>query len=144
MLSLMTKTLGYVLSSGWINMNINFTAKGEFVSAIKLLMKYKSLEMDRRLVRVGKEVTSALSEKTPVNTGELASGWNYELEKDSGKKSVVIRNSTHPEFELLNGLEYGHGTGTGGYVRPTHFISKTVDSLDDYISRELGGVVKDV
>lgn len=125
-------------------MEVKFFSKGEFANSIKLMKKYKSLEVNRALNRIGKTLEYELKENTPRDTGELASGWNHKVEKENGVKSLVIRNSTHPEYDLIAGLEHGHGTGTGGYVAPTHFISNTVDSLEDYISEELGGVVKDV
>lgn len=125
-------------------MQIKYYSKGNFANSIKLMMKYKSLNTDVALEHVGKTVVEGLEASTPVDTGELANGWTYKIEKESGVKSVNIYNNSHPEYSLVEGLEHGHGTGTGGYVRPTHFVSKTMDRLDSYISEELGGVVKDV
>lgn len=125
-------------------MEVNYFSIGEFKNSIKLMMKYKSLDMDRRLENVGKAVCYELKDASPRDTGELASGWNHKLEKEDGAKSVVIRNSTHTEYDVISGLEYGHGTGTGGYVKPTHFVTNTIDSMEEYISEELGGVIKDV
>lgn len=125
-------------------MKINYKSKGNFANSLKLMMKYKSLNTDKALEHVGKVIVNELKDSTPTDTGELARGWTYKIEKESGKKIISVFNTSHPEYALVEGLEYGHGTGTGGYVQPTHFVSNTIDKLDDYISEELGGVVKDV
>lgn len=125
-------------------MIIKYSAKGDFSNSIKLMTKYKTLNVDNALEHVARTVENELEANTPVDTGELASGWTHKIEREKGLKTINFFNNSHPEYDLIAGLEHGHSTGTGGYVKPTHFVSNTINALDSYISEELGGVVKDV
>lgn len=77
------------------------------------------------LNNIGRAGEAALKASTPVDTGRTAAGWTYKIIKQSGGWQVAWYNHSHPETSanvaLL--LQYGHGTGTGGYVRGRDYIN---------------------
>lgn len=129
-------------------MKISFKHKGEFSKAINQMNIYKHLTGENRLDKAGEMAVEALRACTPINTGELADGWSYEVERKDGVTTASIYNDSHSEVgdgrNLALMLEHGHGTGTGGYIPPTHFISNCMDDIDEALREEIGGVLKDV
>lgn len=128
-------------------MKVHYKTKKDFKRLRKILRGYSHLSPEKRMDKVGQIVTEALAENTPVSTGELASGWDYKLEKEKGGCTISVYNTAHSETgdnSLVKMLEYGHGTGTGGYVRPRPFVERTMNSLNPIIMEEVGGVLKDV
>lgn len=126
-------------------MKLKWTSQGKFKRTIKVLDKYKKLHPDKELNEIGKIMCDELRENTPKNTGELSHGWNHALGYYRGLRCVNIINGTHPEWpELIKGLEWGHGTGTGGYVPATHFVTNSLRNVEDQVSEEIGGIIKNV
>lgn len=71
---------------------------------------------------------NALTMGTPIDTGETAFSWYYEI-KRKGKASLEI--SWHNRNEVSGIpvailLQYGHGTGTGGYVAGVDYINPAI------------------
>lgn len=109
------------------------------------MKKYQNLKADKRLSKIGKMYVKAIRSNTPRDSGELANGFDYKVNDENGMPTVSVINNSHPEWSgLVEGLEYGHGTGTGGYVPGTHFVKKSVDSIASAVSKEIDGVVTDV
>lgn len=126
-------------------MRIKFESTGNLEKVQSLLNKYMDLDGTRYLQRAGNKCVEALSEASPVVTGEFASGWSCEVTKESGNTVANITNNSHPEYhDLPFALENGHGTGTGGYVPGRHFISSTMDRMDGEVVKEMEGVISDV
>ena len=108
----------------------SFKEKGDFEKLIKYLMKNSKRDffLDMVLERYAKEGVSALASATPKRTGKTAASWGYEIEKGEGWCKIIWTNSN-----LGNGwcpiallLQYGHGTGTGGYVQGRDYINPAV------------------
>lgn len=120
---------------------ISFESKGSFSKTEALLAKLSSAQMYSRLSAYGQEGVNALAAATPVDTGLTSQGWSYEV--ITGKSySIVWRNSA-----MVNGvplvilLQYGHGTGTGGFVAGRDFINSTIQPLFDRIAADVWKVV---
>jgi len=66
----------------------------------------------------------ALREATPVESGETASSWNYEIESRNGVTTLSFTNShMNDGVSVAILLIYGHGTRNGGYVEGVDFVS---------------------
>lgn len=124
-------------------MEIKYFSKGNFANSLRMLARYKSVDTTDRMERAGQIAEMSLMQNTPVDTGELAIGWKHTVEKGQNGLEMSVHNNSHQEYDLVVGLEYGHGTGTGGYVQPTHFVTLTMDSIEDRLSEILGGVIED-
>lgn len=83
------------------------------------------------LRKAGSEGVKALQLATPRRTGETASGWSYKITTENGMPTVSFINNSHPETPVNVALliNYGHGTGTGGYVPARPFIKSALDHI---------------
>lgn len=66
----------------------------------------------------------ALSEATPVLSGKTASSWGYQISKGHGSFSIHWTNSNiNDGVPIAVIIQYGHGTGWGGYVQGIDYIN---------------------
>jgi len=85
-----------------------------------------------RLSHFGAMGVAALAAATPVDQGETANAWFYEILQEKGSWSIVWGNN-HVEDgrQIAVLLQYGHGTGTGGYVAPLDYINPALRPIFD-------------
>ena len=120
-------------------MTIGLTNSGDWKNTFDALNRMRSGAIFSDLDVYGRMGVNALSAATPVDTGLAAHSWDYRIIHDSygpgiewhntdieGGKSVVIL------------IQYGHGTGTGGYVQGRDFINPTMRPVFDYIVNDVG------
>ena len=80
---------------------------------------------------------AALASATPVDTGLTARSWRYEIVQEKGVARILFCNSN-----IQNGvpiaiiLQYGHGTGTGGWVQGRDYINPAIQPIFDQIAKE--------
>ena len=114
---------------------IKFTHKGDFSKTSKYFAKVRKPIKASDLSKYGKEGVAALASATPTDTGLTASSWYYEVEITNGSATISFHNSN-----IQNGvpiaiiLQYGHGTGTGGWVQGRDYINPAVQPLFDKIA----------
>lgn len=114
---------------------IRCTVKGNFKKTRSFLKRSLKLDFESLLVKYAEEGVEALKSATPVVTGKTAESWGYEIKKEPGIISIYWTNSN-----IENGipiaviLDYGHATGTGGYVQGRHFISPAIQPIFDKIA----------
>ena len=116
---------------------ISFKQKGDFSKLTSYLEKAKGTVKQSTLDRYGQEGVKALSASTPMDSGLTASSWYYKIERQSGSVSISFHNSN-----IQNGvpiaiiLQYGHGTGTGGWVEGRDYINPAIRPIFDKIANE--------
>lgn len=113
-----------------VEVNGDFNGLDRFVKNIK---EQRYLEV---LDRIGRRGVNALSNATPVDSGLTASSWGYEVHRSKNRSEIVFTNSNvNDGVNIAIILQYGHGTGTGGYVAGRDYINpalaKTFDQLAD-------------
>ena len=114
---------------------IKIRQKGDFSKVTKYLIKAKKGIRLRDLDKYGKQGVAALSSATPVDTGLTASSWYYKIERNNSTISITFLNSN-----VQNGvpiaviLQYGHGTGTGGWVQGRDYINPALRPIFDKIA----------
>lgn len=91
------------------------------------------------LDRCAKEGISALEANTPVRTGLTAASWSYEIEQTSTHTTIHWKNTnvTRDGQPIAILLQYGHGTGTGGYVVGIDYINPAMKHVFDSISKQV-------
>ena len=74
-----------------------------------------------------------------MESGKSANAWDYKIEKTSTGASLEYSNSnvTKNGVPVVILINYGHGTGNGGYVRPMPFIQNVVKSIEEQISKDV-------
>lgn len=114
---------------------ISFSYKGDLKKTKGFLKKVQHLSFLSKLDKYGQEGVEALRAATPVRTGETADSWSYEIEQD--KDSVTLRwvnSSNNKSIPIVLLLQYGHMTGTGGYVQGIDFINPALKPIFDKIA----------
>lgn len=112
--------------------SFSLESKGSFDKTEAWLRELSRLDIFKALERFGQEGVSALRGATPVDSGETANSWTYEVKQDSTSYSIIWSN-THVEdgrpIAIL--LQHGHGTGTGGYVQGRDYINPAMRPIFD-------------
>ena len=121
---------------------ISFRQKGDFSKLTRFLEKAKNVVRIGDLDKYGREGVAALSSATPVDSGLTASSWYYKVEHTNGSAKINFYNSN-----IQNGvpiaiiLQYGHGTGNGGWVQGRDYINPAIQSIFDKIAENAWGEV---
>ena len=116
---------------------ITFTQKGNFKKTQTFLQKARYRYYLDHLDKFGKEGVQALSLATPKDTGKTAGSWYYQIKET--KNGVVIEwlNSNIQDYvNIALILQYGHATGTGGYVRGIDYINPAMRPLFEKIATD--------
>ena len=80
---------------------------------------------------------SALSSATPVESGKTASSWYYEIKRQNGSISIEFLNSNiNKGVPIAVILQFGHGTGTGGWVQGRDYINPAIQPIFDKIAED--------
>lgn len=117
---------------------IQIVQKGDFKKTYKFLEKASLVKIEKVLDKYGVMGVEALSANTPVDTGNTAASWTYKIEKKDGNYKIVWNNTNinkHVNIALV--LQYGHGTGTGGYVKGVDYINPALKPVFDEIAKEV-------
>jgi len=94
------------------------------------------------LQRFGEDGIAALSSATPVDSGIAASSWGYEVSRKGSVYSITWTNAdVENGFPVAVMIQYGYGTGTGGYVHGQDYINPAIKPVFDRISNEMWKVV---
>lgn len=120
-------------------MPIKFVVRGSFTKTQKFFEKCKHLFQLGILDKYGREGVNLLSMATPVDTGKTAASWRYEIKSDSKSLSIewINDSTTKDGIPIVVLIQYGHGTGNGGYVKGNDFINPTIKPFFDKITKEL-------
>ena len=117
---------------------ISFESSGDFRKTESFLTKLSKGDIFDVLDKYGRVGVAALAGKTPTATGLTSSSWSYVVEKKSGSYSITWTNAnTVNGVPLVILLQYGHGTGTGGYVRGRDFINPAMRPIFDQIAEDV-------
>ena len=106
---------------------ITFTYSGSFNNTEDFLRRMSKADVMPILKTAGQLGAEILSRNTPVETGETAHSWSYTItrKKDSYRIDWSNSNSQNGSNVAVL-LQYGHGTGTGGYVQGIDYINPSI------------------
>jgi hypothetical protein len=116
---------------------ISFTEKGSFNNTERYLARLKTAELYAVLNKYGTMGVNVLSNATPVDSGITAGSWYYTIEQRRGYYSIRWHN--HHDVNgtpLAVMLQYGHGTGTGGYVEGRDFIMPAIRPIFEQMAND--------
>lgn len=114
---------------------ISFLTRGSFKNLERFLKSMRKREIYNQLNEYAREGVRALAENTPVDSGITASSWTYEIE-DSRKTYTIkwLNKNVNKGVNIAIILQYGHGTGTGGYVAGRDYINPAIQPVFNRIS----------
>lgn len=111
---------------------ITIKVKGSFKNTERFLKNASKPTYVQILSRFGDMGVEALRNATPVRSGLTASSWSYEIEETGSGYSVIWKNSNiNQDVNVALILQYGHGTGTGGYVQGIDYINPALHDIFD-------------
>ena len=115
---------------------VKLTNSGSFKSTMKFFNQGKRLDDRIRniLAKYGPRCVDALKKATPQDSGLTSSSWSYSIENDGLYFYNSNRNNGVPIAIIL---QYGHATGTGGYVQGRDYINPALRPLFDSIVDEV-------
>mgnify|MGYP000048931945 FL=1 len=117
---------------------ISFRSKGDFSKATRYFEQLSKISnLEQVLSKYGQMGVSALASATPTDTGLTASSWYYEIEHQNGDVSLSFKNSNiNKGVNIAVILQYGHGTGTGGWVAGRDYINPAIQPVFDKIAED--------
>lgn len=116
---------------------LTFTSSGTFDKTDKFLARMKTGQLYRNLDGQARRGVAALAAATPTETGVSAASWAYDIKVSAGGCSIWWTNS-HVDAAgepIVVMLQYGHGTGTGGYVQGRDFINPAIRGIFEEIEQ---------
>lgn len=113
---------------------IEFRHKGDFSKLTKFLERAKEAARVGVLDKYGREGVAALASATPVDSGLTAASWYYKIENKNGTATISFYNSNiQNDVPIAIILQYGHATGTGGWVEGRDYINPAIQPIFDKI-----------
>lgn len=113
-------------------MGISAFSRGTFALTQAFLKRLEEQRYLRVLSKYGEIGVQALSEATPKDSGITASSWSYEVKMKDGNPGIFWSNSNvNQGVNIAVILQYGHGTGTGGWVEGMDYINPALKPIFD-------------
>jgi hypothetical protein len=121
---------------------ISIESSGSFANTDSFFARLLRSDINSLLQPYGEEGVRALASATPVESGETARSWTYKVVRSKGSHSIVWSNSHIVEGQIIAILiQYGHGTGTGGFVQGRDYINPAIQPIFDRIAESVWKVV---
>ena len=122
---------------------VTFKTSGDFNSVEKFLNRIKNLTQIRSVMEAGARAgVRALAAATPVESGLAANSWDYTISADgTGYRITWLNHDVENGFPVAIMLQYGYGTGTGGYVQGRDYINPAMRPIFDKIANDVWKVV---
>lgn len=120
--------------------------RGDLKKTLKFLQHVSKASYKHVLSKYGEEGVRALASATPMDSGATAASWGYEIIEEGNELKIVWTNSNLGDgwFPIALMLQYGHGTGTGGWIEGRDYINPAIrpifDKMADAAWREVTNV----
>lgn len=117
---------------------ISFEQKGDFSKLTSFLNNLKGVFGLSDLDKYGKRGVDALASATPYDTGNTAGAWYYKINREGNSVSIEFCNrNVNQGVPIAIILQYGHGTGTGGWIEGRDYINPTIQPIFDEILNDV-------
>ena len=114
---------------------ISIRSTGSFNKTESALKRMRKPDILSILQSGGREGVSALVQATPIDSGLAADSWDFVVSSDRGKYTITwTNNDVENGFPVAIMLQYGYGTGTGGYVQGRDYINPAIQPIFDSIA----------
>lgn len=113
-------------------------SKGNYKKATRYLLKVNHIVNDVNLPLYGEYGKQVLASATPVDSGETANSWSYVVKRDRDTIQLhFINTNTNDGCPIAIIYQYGHATGTGGWVDGADYINPAIQPVFDKIISEI-------
>ena len=112
-------------------------SKQEGSKTDEFLEKLKKIHIESILSKYGEIGVTVLAAATPKDSGRTAASWGYEIEDNGDSWSIYWTNDNiNQNVNIAVILQYGHGTGTGGYVEGRDYINPAINPVFEQIAND--------
>lgn len=119
-------------------MVFGFNHSGSFSNLEKFLKAMQKLNIKQIAEKQAKRGVQALIASTPRESGLAANSWGYEIVQNGSGVTIRWTNSdVENGFPVAIALQYGYGTGTGGFVQGRDYINPAMRPVFDSIADEV-------
>lgn len=124
---------------------ISFSTTRSGTNAETFLRRLAKGDMYNGLEGLAQSGVAALESATPIDSGLAAGSWSYKIERGRGSCQIEWVNSdVENGFPVAIMLQYGYGTGTGGYVQGRDYINPAIKPIFDQIADKVWKAVTSV
>ena len=121
---------------------ITVSSSGSFKNTEAFLRRMKGttsrLDRTQALDKYGIRGVDALSAATPIDTSETSKQWGYTVSRDKNGLTIEwYNNNVEDGRQIAILIQYGHATGTGGYVVGRDYINPAIQPIFDEILDDL-------
>lgn len=121
-------------------MPIQVQVHGSFQNTADFLNRMRQRQQFAVLHKYGPIGVTALQGATPVDEGQTAASWYYEIVDKPGYFAIHWYNSNIEEpgrVAIAAIIQYGHATGTGGYVEGVDYINPALRPIFDQMINDM-------
>ena len=117
---------------------ISTESTGEFKRTTAFLLSLSKADRFSQVDKFARQGVDALAKATPVDSNLTATSWSYKIKRSRKSLTIEWTNS-----HMVDGtpvailLQYGHGTGTGGYVQGRDYINPAIKPIFDKIAENV-------
>lgn len=117
---------------------ISYSVSGSTQRTEAFLSKMAKGDLYSGIRPLAQRGVDALRSATPRDTGVTADSWSYEIAETNGTVTIWWLNSNQINgFPVAIGLQYGHATGTGGWVEGYDYINPALRAIFDEIAENV-------
>ncbi len=113
---------------------------GSFQNVLAFGQRMKDRTYLHQLEKYGPIGVAALRVATPVDDGDTAAGWYYEVIDRPGYFAIHWLNSNIEEpgtIPVAILIQYGHATGNGGYIQGLDYINPALRPIFEQITSDM-------
>jgi hypothetical protein len=117
---------------------ISITSKGDLEQTEAFLRRVSKVDIRSILEAAGQQGVKALASATPRDSGLAADSWDYKVSGGRGRARITwINTDVENGFPVAIMLQYGYGTGTGGYVQGKDYINPAMRPIFDQLAERV-------
>lgn len=114
---------------------IKFVVRGSTKNLEQYLQRVQKLDIAAIAESQAQLGVEALANAVPEDSGLASESWGHEVSQNGGGVTITWTNSdVESGFPVAIMLQYGHGTGTGGYVQGRDYINPAIRPVFDQIA----------
>jgi hypothetical protein len=116
----------------------NIKVTGDWNKTEQFLKRAQNMKLQSILQKYGNIGITALANATPKDSALTASSWDFKIINTSRGYSIEWLNTNENRgVNIAILIQYGHGTGTGGYVPPRDYINPAMKPIFDKIAEDM-------
>lgn len=117
---------------------ITVVSKGDLKKTEAFLQKMNNFDIRPLLESAAQRGVKALASATPEDSGLASDSWGYKISGGKNYTTIVWTNhDVENGFPVAIALQYGYGTGTGGFVQGRDYINPAIQPVMDQIANDV-------